>query len=436
MKTLYSVPRDPSTAPAYLVAAAVQSLIHPLPSGTAFCIGVVLIVLMTGRLVQTKGSLARAVLPFVVSLRWGWHRVERAMERGAFSLDAMFDRAADWCLAHLPLEPVRLGREHRAVNAIDSSTIARLRAGKRLALAGKGYCHRAGRAVRANIVAALTSVVMIQGVRGGLGHRTRFGASCDEAVARVFADLPPAQGKRLLVVDAGIATQEQFAAATEQDALLGRLRINAKLRCAPPPPTGKPGRRPVPGAVLHPGRALPEVAPDVERYVPGEAGLIRLRRWHLLHYEAWPNLRLDVVRIDDPAYDKPLLVGTTAYELTSEECWVGYRHRWPVETNFFVAQDTTAMEMPRAWTATALERRISLALLAGSLLKAIAAVCAPQAMGPWDRQPVRSAGRLANYLDLHAWHFAALALEGIAPRNYRKNPKSFQSKGLWRRKAA
>ena len=108
-----------------------QSLIHPLPSGTAFCIGVVLIVMMTGRLVQTKGSLARAVLPFVVSLRWGWHRVERAMERGAFSLDAMFDRASDWCLAHLPLEPVRLGREHREVNAMNSSTIARLRAGKR-----------------------------------------------------------------------------------------------------------------------------------------------------------------------------------------------------------------------------------------------------------------------------------------------------------------
>src|SRR5262249_54507776 len=98
-----------------------------------------------------------------------------------------------------------------------------------------------------------------------------------------------------------------------------------------------------------------------------------------------------------PAYNTPLLVGTTACELTSEECWVGYGHRWPVETNFYVAQDTTAMEMPRAWTATALERRISVALLAGSLLKAIAAVCVPQAMGPWDRQPVRSAGRLANW---------------------------------------
>src|SRR6266850_1375957 len=92
-------PIDLTADPVPLAAAAVHSLIQPLPSGTAFCIGIVLIVMMTGRLVQTKGSLARAVLPFVVHLRWGWHRVERAMERGTFSLDAMFDQAADWCPA-------------------------------------------------------------------------------------------------------------------------------------------------------------------------------------------------------------------------------------------------------------------------------------------------------------------------------------------------
>src|SRR6266436_6414552 len=328
MKTLYPVPPDPSTDPVSLAAAAVHSLIQPLPSGTAFCIGIVLMVMMTGRLVQTKGSLARAVLPFVVHLRWGWHRVERAMERGAFSLDTMFDQAMDWCMRQLPVEPVRLGMAQREVNAIDSSTIVRLRAGKRLALAGKGSCHRAGRAVRANLVAALTTVVMIEGVRVGLVRRTRFGASCEEAVARVFEDLPPAQGKRLL------------------------------------------------------------------------------------------------------------LVGTTASELTSAECRVAYGHRWPVETNFFVAQDSTAMEMPRAWTETALERRISLALLAGSLLKAIAAVCAPQAIGPWDRKPVRSGGRLAHYLDLHAWRFSTLALKGIAPRNYRKNPKALHINDLEEPEAA
>ena len=358
------------------------------------------------------------------------------MERGKLSLDAVFDCAHDWCLATLPVEPVRLGEAQREVHAIDSSTIARLRAGKRLALAGKGYCHRAGRAVRANIVAALTTVVMIEGVRVGLVRRTRFGASCVEAVARVFEALPPAQGQRLLVVDAGIATKEQFAAATAQDALLGRLRINTKLRCAPAPPSGKPGRPPVHGEVLHPGHDHPEGVPDVERTLPGEAGAIRLRRWSTLHYEGFPETILDVVRIDDPAYDVPLIVGSTARDLRLEEFWSGYQHRWPVETNFFVAQDTAAMEMPRAWTQTALERRISLALLVGTLLKAIAAVCKPQAIGPWDRQPVRSAGRLANYLDLHAERFIALALKGVEPRNYQKNPNRACTKDLRPRKAA
>jgi len=77
------------------------------------------------------------------------------------------------------------------------------------------------------------------------------------------------------------------------------------------------------------------------------------------------------------------------------------------------------MEMPRAWTATALERRISLALLTGSLLQAIAAATGPLAMGPWDRKPTPSAGRLANHLDIHVTHFSTLALKGVAPRNYR-----------------
>src|SRR5207247_11106321 len=109
-----------------------------------------------------------------------------------------------------------VGVANRDVNGIDFSAIARLRAGQRLALAGKGYCHRAGRAVRANIVAALTTVVMIQGVRVGLVRRTRFGPRCQDAVARVFDALPPTLGKRLLVVDAGIATKEQFAAPEER----------------------------------------------------------------------------------------------------------------------------------------------------------------------------------------------------------------------------
>jgi len=66
----------------------------------------------------------------------------------------------------------------------------------------------------------------------------------------------------------------------------------------------------------------------------------------------------------------------------------------------------------------------------------MAAVCTPQAIGPWDRQPVRSAGRLANYVDLHAERCIARALKGIAPRNYQKNPNRAWTKDLRPRKAA
>lgn len=406
----------------YLAASAVASLLVGLPAGTAYFIGIVLITMMTGELVHYQGSLARAALPYVVQLRWGWHRVERAMERGKVPLDQMFDRAVDWCWTHVPVEPVRLGTQQRTMHAIDSSTIVRLRATpEKCALLGKGYCHRTQRAVRANIVAVLTTVVYIAGVRVGIVRRTRFDTTCEKAVANLFTALPPSAEKRLFSVDAGIATQEQFRTATDHDALCGRLRRNVSLCRAPAP--RRPGTRGRPhrhGPVLHPGAKKPEGRPDEDLMICIEDRNIRLRRWRNLHFKAIPGSRLDVVRIDDPAYRRPLLIGTTARELTTLEIRTAYGHRWPVETNFYVAQGTCAMEMPRAWTAPAVERRISLAVLAGSLLKALAAACAPLPMGPWDRKPARSAGRLANFLSLHTAHFVTLALKEVSPRSYRK----------------
>ena len=407
--------------PVYLAASAINSVIYALPAGTAYFMGIVLITMFTGQLVHHQGSLARAALPYVVHLRWGWHRVERAMERGKVSLDALFDRALTWCMEHLPIEPVRLGSEQRTVHAIDSSTIVRLRASTRCALVGKGYCHRAQRAVRANIVAALTTVVVVRGVRVGLVGRTRLGTSCEEAVAKLFADLPASPDKRLFSVDAGIATVEQFKAATQRDALVGRLRSNVALRRAPRRKRrGQRGRPPQHGPVLHPGAKCPEGCPDEDLLILVEEREVRVRRWNNLHFARAHHTILDVVRVDDPAYKRPLLIGTTARELTTAEIRAAYGHRWPVETNFSVAQDSCAMEMPRAWSAQAVERRISLALLAGSLLKAIAAGCQPLPMGPWDRKAVGSGGRLANHLDIHARNFATLALQGVAPRKSRK----------------
>jgi hypothetical protein len=300
----------------------------------------------------------------------------------------------------LPVEPVRLGSERRTVHAIDSSTVVRLRANKkRCARLGKGYCQRAQRAVQANIVAALTTVVLIRGIRVGVVRRTRFGATCQEAVAQVFADLPASPEKRLFSVEAGIATIEQFRAATAHDALGGRLRKNVTLRRAPAPKRpGKRGRPAQHGPVLHPGATRPEGRPDDDTTIRIEDRVVSVRRWRYLHFRETPRPLLEVVRVEDPAYTRPLLIGTTTRELTTDESRRADAHRWPLATNFSVAQGTCAMEMPRAWKETGVERRLSLALLAGARLKAIAAACDLLPMGPWDVKAVASANRLANHL--------------------------------------
>lgn len=418
--------------PVYRAASALNSLIRALPAGSAYFIGIVLITLCTGPLVHHRGSLARAALPYVVHLRWGWHRVARARERGKGSLDALCDRAFTWGFEGWPVEPVRWGSERRSVPAIDSSTVVRRRANQaRCARLGKGYCQRAHRAVPANRVAALTTAVLIRGLRVGVVRRTRFGARCHEAVAQVFAALPESPAKRVFRVDAGSATSEPLRAAPLRDARVGRWRKNVTLRRAPHPQ--RPGRRGRParhGPVRPPGAQRPEGRPDEDPTLRIEDRAGRVRRGRKRHCRETPRTALEVVRVDDPAYQRPLVLGTTAREVTTDESRIAYGHRWPVETNFSVAQGTCAMERPRAWSETAVERRLSLALLAGSLLQASAAACGPLPMGPWDLKAVSSAGRVANHLAIQAGNFVALALTGLVPRTYRKIPEAKETTEL------
>jgi hypothetical protein len=237
-------------------------VIGALPVGTASFIGIVLIPRFPGPLVPPQGSLARAALPYGLQRRWGWQRTERALERGAVARAALCARAFPWGLEGLPGEPVRGGRGRRAGPALDSSPVVRLRAQKqRGARRGKGSCPRAPRAGPANLVAALTTGVLIGGIRGGVGRRPRFGAPGPEAGAPVFAARPARAEQRLFSGEAGRATIEQFPAATARAARAGRGRTTVPLRRAPPP-SAQAGRGAPPGLGRGclPGRSAPRDA--------------------------------------------------------------------------------------------------------------------------------------------------------------------------------
>ena len=59
------------------------------------------------------------------------------------------------------------------------------------------------------------------------------------------------------------------------------------------------------GPVLPPGRGAPEVAPDEEIQGAGAKGEIRLRRWQNVHGAGDEKTPLEVLRVDDPAYERP-----------------------------------------------------------------------------------------------------------------------------------
>jgi hypothetical protein len=68
-----------------------------------------------------------------------------------------------------------------------------------------------------------------------------------------------------------MAPWERFAAATEHEALVGRLRKKVGLRPAPAPcRRGQRGRPLVQGPVLHPGAPHPQGHPDEDTSVTGE----------------------------------------------------------------------------------------------------------------------------------------------------------------------
>ncbi|MGH9941704.1 MAG: hypothetical protein ACRD9R_05005 [Pyrinomonadaceae bacterium] len=93
--------RHLTAAPVYLAASASNNLMVCLPAGTAYFIGIVLITMFTGQLVQHRGSLARAALPSVVPLRWGWQRAYRTLARGQLCVEALCARAL--CVVHVAL---------------------------------------------------------------------------------------------------------------------------------------------------------------------------------------------------------------------------------------------------------------------------------------------------------------------------------------------
>jgi hypothetical protein len=178
--------REPKTQGVYLATSALKNVVKSLSKVTVYWRVIILVTMMIGQLVANKGSLARAVQPLVWKVKWGWNRAHRSLESRKVLIEEMLEQANLLFMNNLELEEIKLGEKQRQVIALDTSVIARMRSGKKLGSEAKEYCTKIGKAVKSNVVAVASKILMIKGIRLALPQQIKMTKSGESAVEEVI----------------------------------------------------------------------------------------------------------------------------------------------------------------------------------------------------------------------------------------------------------
>ncbi len=220
----------------------------------------------------------------------------------------------------------------------------------------------------------------------------------------------------VLVCDAGFP----LALLQEEGAqrFVVRLAKNATFRRASPPPYGGRGRPPRRGLVVRPlprayrGRRLAATPPDTALSWEEDGVRLCAQVWHdlVLPTAGVGTPQFTVVALFDPRSREPWLLATPLapplappLPLSPQALRALYRDRWPVEQVPLVAKQLLGAARQFVHAPQTCQRLPVLALLSGTILAYAAATAPAIPTGFWDRRPRPTAGRLRRALE--GWPF-------------------------------
>ena len=386
----------------YQVMTTLCALVAPLPVGTNLGLLHLLWMLVSGRLLGSRG----AIIPGLGEAGLADGEVRRAwaaLGRGAWRCDALLrrwraqvERAGRWQpAAHGGYRPVAVdvtGFWRPRLRGCPTSHYHGV-AGRARPAIPVGLIARVGRVGAQRLALPLAFVRAEPGDPSPGAHQRRL---VREAVRRCG----PAD---VLVLDGGFGVallQEEGAPR-----YVVRLANNCTARRAAPPPYPGRGRPAARGQVVRPlarvyrGRRIPATPPDhVESWHEGE---------HLLRAEQWAGLVLPdaaphsppftVVALHDPRHREPLVLATPL-PLPPRALRDLYRDRWPVEQLPLAAKQLLGAGRQFVHAPETCQRLPELALLAGAVHSYVAATTPAIPAGFWDRRPQPTPGRLRRRL--------------------------------------
>jgi hypothetical protein len=387
----------------YHLMTLLCALVVPLPIGTNLGLLHLLWMLVSGRLLRSRGALFPGLAEAGLTdgeVRRAW----AALGQGAWRID---DLLARW-QTHVQAEGHWQAHDHGGYQpvAVDVTGFWR----PRLQDCPTTHYHGpAGRALPAIPIGIIARVGAVAGQRRGLPlglvradpadprpstHQQRL---LQVAVAR-------SAPTDVLVIDSGFTVAHLQAAGAQRYVV--RLAKNVTARRASPPPYQGRGRRPTRGLLVRPvprpgrGRFLPGTPPDETVTWTEGTTTIRAEVWTDLVLpeagEGSPTVR--IVAIHDPRYAAPLLLATPL-ALAPPVVRDLYADRWPVEQIPLAAKQMLGGARQFVHEPETCQRLPELVLLAGAIVSYVAATGPAVPTGFWDRQPQPTPGRLRRVLE-------------------------------------
>jgi hypothetical protein len=386
----------------YRVMRLLCAVVATVPLGTNLGLVCVLWMLVSGRLLATRGAvipgLSATGLP-APAVRRAW----AALGQGHWTSAALL---AHW-RGVVEGEGHWQAHTHEGYHAVAGDVTGFWRPRLR-DCPTTHYDGRAGKALPAIPVGIIARVGSVGSQRLGLPLALVRAVPTDPRVAAheralLRETVRLAGGDDAVVVDAGLGVRAlQEAGAT---AYVARGAKNFTARRAQPPAYSGRGRRATRGALVRPlvrtyrGRELPATPPDhVTTWSEGE-WVIRAEVWEdLVRADAAagsPPFRVAVIH--DPRWHEPLLL-VSPLAVSPRALRDLYHDRWPVEQLPLAAKQMVGASRQFVSAPETCQRLPELALLAGAILTYAAATQPAVPTGFWDRRPQPTPGRLRRVL--------------------------------------
>jgi hypothetical protein len=407
------------STPVYRITALLSTLLRRLPVGTNLAMFHLLWMLLSGRLLESRG----AVIPALAATGLSDDAVRRAWAALAYGQWQIAPLLANW-QQQVRAEAKWLPHTHGGYRPVACDLVGFFRP-RLQECPTRHYSSQAGKALPAIPLGVVFRVGSVGTQRLPLPCRflrpTPDDPSETKLQQRLLAEAADLLAKdEALVIDGGFPLSQVLAAGVPRFVLRGAKNFTARRAFLPEySGKGRPHRygeivRPL--ARQHNGKLIEATPSDREDTWLEDGFLLRVQYWDkLVLREGKPgDPTFTCVVIHDPRHTEPLVL-LTNLSVSGQVCLALYRDRWPVEQLPLAGKQLLGAARQYVFAPESRQRLPELALLAGAILSYAAATQPALPPGFWDRAPKATAGRLRRVLA----RVAILQVAGLSG-SYRK----------------